>query len=159
MRNAERLSSEGGREEGKKRLSEPLSPAPITSGIAMLRTGVDMIEIERIAQAVTRHGQRFLERVYTADELSYCGRRTESLAARFAAKEAIAKVLGTGIWQAGICWTDLEVIREEVSGAPLVRLHCAARHRAEALSLVEWSLSLSHTRIYAVAFVVAVSQS
>jgi holo-[acyl-carrier protein] synthase len=124
----------------------------------MLHTGVDMIEIERIAQAVDRHGQRFLARVYTADELSYCGKRMESLAARFAAKEAIAKVLGTGVWQADILWTDLEVIREEASGAPSVRLHNAALRRAEDLGLVEWSLSLSHTRIYAVAFVVAVSQ-
>jgi holo-[acyl-carrier protein] synthase len=125
----------------------------------MLHTGVDIIEIERIAQAVTQHGQRFLTRVYTAHELSYCGKRIESLAVRFAAKEAMAKALGTGVWQAGICWTDLEIIREEVSGAPSVRLHNAALRRAEDLGLIEWSISLSHTRIYAVAFVVAVSHS
>ncbi|MBX3002168.1 MAG: holo-ACP synthase, partial [Caldilineaceae bacterium] len=65
----------------------------------MLRTGVDIIEIERIAQAVDQHGQRFLSRVYTPQELSYCGKRIASLAARFAAKEAIAKALGTGVWQ------------------------------------------------------------
>lgn len=118
-----------------------------------------MIEIERIAQAVDRHGQRFLERVYTAEELTYCGGRVASLAVRFAAKEAIAKALGTGVWQEGILWTDLEVIREDASGAPSARLHNAALRRAEALGLIEWSLSLSHTRIYAVAFVVAASQS
>jgi holo-[acyl-carrier protein] synthase len=121
----------------------------------MLRTGVDMIEIERIAQAVDRHGQRFLARIFTADELSYCGGRVESLAVRFAAKEAIAKALGTGAWRTGICWTDLEVIRDAESGAPAVRLHNAALHRAQDLGLVEWSLSLSHTRSQAVAFVVA----
>jgi holo-[acyl-carrier protein] synthase len=124
----------------------------------MLRTGVDIIEIERIAQAVDRHGQRFLARVYTAEELAYCGQRVASLAARFAAKEAIAKALGTGVWQEGILWTDLEVIREEASGAPAVRLHNAALRRAQELGLSEWSLSLSHSRDYAVAFTVAMER-
>lgn len=124
----------------------------------MLHTGVDIIEIERIAQAVDRHGQRFLARVYTAEELAYCGQRVASLAVRFAAKEAIAKALGTGVWQEGILWTDLEVIREEATGAPAVRLHNQALHRAQDLGLVEWSLSLSHTRSHALAFAVAMGR-
>lgn len=125
----------------------------------MLRTGVDIVEIERIAKAVTRHGERFLHRIYTVDELDYCRGRVESLAARFAAKEAIAKALGTGGWRVGVCWTDMEVGRDLVSGAPSVHLHNAALRHAEALALVEWSLSLSHSQIYAVAFVVALGRS
>jgi len=72
-----------------------------------LRTGVDMIEIERVDQAITAHGDRFLDRVYTSAELAYCRGRRESLAARFAAKEAVAKALGTGIWRQGVTWTDI----------------------------------------------------
>jgi holo-[acyl-carrier protein] synthase len=124
----------------------------------MIRTGVDIVEIERINKAIVQHGERFLSRIYTLDELDYCCGRVESLAARFAAKEAIAKALGTGGWRAGICWTDLEVARDVESGAPSVRLHNAARHHADALALVEWSLSLSHSKTYAVAFVVAVGR-
>lgn len=125
----------------------------------MIRTGVDIVEIERIAHAVTRHGERFLQRIYTPDELGYCHGRVESLAARFAAKEAIAKALGTGGWRGGVRWTDLEVVRDSESGAPSVRLHNAALRHAEALDLHQWSLSLSHSRIYAIAFVVAVEKS
>src|SRR5690606_23074554 len=107
----------------------------------MIRTGVDIIEIDRIRLAVERYGDRFLRRVYTAEELAYCGHRAESLSARFAAKEAIAKALGTGSWRSGICWTDLEVIRDEESGAPAVRLHNGASVLAVNLALQEWSLS------------------
>lgn len=121
----------------------------------MLRTGVDMIEIQRVAQAVAAHGNRFLARVYTQDELAYCGREARLLAVRFAAKEAIAKALGTGIWRDGIGWTDLEVVRDGESGAPQVRLHHAAEERARALALTEWSISLSHSQQHAIAFVVA----
>ena len=89
----------------------------------MLRTGVDLVEIERIRKSIQRHGVRFLNRVYTVDELSYCQGRVESLAARFAAKEATSKALGTGIWRNGIGWTDIEVGRDPKSGAPHLLLH------------------------------------
>ncbi len=122
----------------------------------MLRTGVDIIEVERVAGAVAAHGRRFLQRVYTEDELAYCRAQPHSLAVRFAAKEAIAKALGTGVWRDGICWTDLEVVRNTESGEPQVRLHNLAEQRAQALGLTEWSVSLSHSQAYAVAFVVAI---
>jgi holo-[acyl-carrier protein] synthase len=121
----------------------------------MLRTGVDSIEIERLTHAVDRFGARFLDRIFTPTELDDCGQRIESLAGRFAAKEAVAKALGTGIWRAGIGWTDIEVRRDSVSGAPHLSLHGAAATRAADLGLNEWSLSISHDRSRALAFVVA----
>lgn len=119
----------------------------------MLYTGVDLIEIARLRAAVERHGVRFLARVFTPAEITLCSGRAESLAARFAAKEAVAKALGTGIWRSGIGWTDVEILREQ-SGAPLLRLHGGAAQRAAALGIGAWSLSLSHDRERAVAFVV-----
>lgn len=121
----------------------------------MLRTGVDTIEIARVQAAIDRHGDRFLQRVYTEGELVDCRGRAESLAARFAAKEAVAKALGTGIWRGGVNWSDIEVRRHKTSGAPILLLHSAAGDLAEELELTEWSLSLSHDRTNALAFVVA----
>ena len=121
----------------------------------MLRTGVDIIELERLRVAIARHGQRFLQRVYTPAELTHCADRLESLAGRFAAKEAVAKALGTGIWRNGIRWTDIEILRDPENGAPLLTLHHTAARHAQSLNLQEWSISLSHTHTQAVAFVVA----
>jgi len=121
-----------------------------------LRTGVDLIEIDRIRRAVDWHGDRFLRRVFTAAELAQSGGRYESLAGKFAAKEAAAKALGTGIWRHGIRWTDIEVHKDLSSGAPALRLYAAAHSRAMLLHLDEWSISISHDRTHAVAFVVAV---
>ncbi len=124
----------------------------------MLRTGVDLIEIERIKRAVDQHGDRFLERVYTATERQDCQQRVESLAARFAAKEAVAKALGTGIWRQGVEWVDIEIVRDPTSGAPSLLLHRAAADHAQHLGLTEWSVSLSHDRERAIAFVVAMTR-
>lgn len=121
----------------------------------MLRTGVDLIEIGRVKRAIDQHGVRFLQRVYTAAEQQECQGRTESLAARFAAKEAVAKALGTGIWRHGVDWTDIEILRDPTSGAPQLVLHRAATDHAHKLRLTEWSVSLSHDRERAIAFVVA----
>ncbi|MEZ4866935.1 MAG: holo-ACP synthase [Caldilineaceae bacterium] len=121
----------------------------------MLRTGVDLIEIARVEAAIARHGARFLARVFTNQEQESCQGRVESLAGRFAAKEAVAKALGTGIWRKGIDWTDIEVVRDPATGAPQLLLHRAAACTAAALGLTEWSLSLSHDRERAIAFVVA----
>lgn len=123
----------------------------------MLRTGVDLIEIERIKRAIDQHGPRFLERIYTAAERQDSQQRIESLAARFAAKEAVAKALGTGIWRQGVDWTDIEIVRDPDSGAPSLLLHRAAADQARQLGLTEWSVSLSHDRDHAIAFVVAIS--
>jgi len=124
----------------------------------MFTIGVDIVEVERIRQAVTRWGDRFLSRVYTLDELAYCGQRMTSLAGRWAAKEAVSKALGTG-WaaqdphEAGwIDWTEIEVVRQP-SGQPTVRLHGKALARARALGIAGWQLSMSHTDDHAVAMV------
>ena len=118
----------------------------------MLTTGVDIIEIPRIKQTFDRYGERFLKRVFTPDEITYCRGRAPNLAGRFAAKEATMKALGTGV--RGVSWKDIEVIRAE-SGAPSVKLHGRAKARAERLQVVEISLSISHSREFAVAVVVA----
>lgn len=117
--------------------------------------GVDIIEIERIKQVFQRHGERFLQRVYTAAEIAYCRGRVPELAARFAAKEAVSKALGTGIvGRGGIFWQEVEVL-PDAQGKPLVHLHGRAQDRAESLGLKEFAISLSHSQAYAVAFVVA----
>ncbi len=118
----------------------------------MLRTGVDIIEVSRIEQAAARHGERFYRRFYTQGERDRCGDRFSAYAARFAAKEAVAKALGTGIGD--MQWTDIEVVQDE-RGKPDVLLHGAASQIARDLGLHEWSISLSHTHEHAVAFVVA----
>ena len=118
----------------------------------MLTTGVDIIEIPRIQQVLDRYGQRFLDRIFTPGEIAYCRGRAPHLAGRFAAKEATMKALGTGI--RGVSWKDIEVTREE-SGAPSVKLHGRAEERAKRMRVGEISLSMSHSREYAVAFVVA----
>lgn len=125
----------------------------------MIYSGVDLIEISRIWTAKVRHGERFLQRVYTPRELDQCQGRVESLAGRFAAKEAAAKALGTGIWRQGIVWTDFEVRRDEGSGAPILLLYGAAAARAQALGWSSWSVSLSHDRERAIALVVALGES
>ena len=118
----------------------------------MLSTGVDIIEIPRIKKTLDRYGERFLKRIFTPDEIAYCRGRSPNLAGRFAAKEATMKALGTGV--RGVGWKDIEVIRAE-SGAPSVKLHGRAKVRAEMLQVSELSLSISHSREFAVAFVVA----
>lgn len=121
----------------------------------MLSTGVDIIEISRVGRVLERYGQRFLDRVYTPEEIAYCRGRAPNLAARFAAKEATMKALGTGV--RGVGWKDIEVVRHE-SGAPAIRLHGRAKRRAKRLGLQEIALSLSHSREYAVASVVILHQ-
>jgi holo-[acyl-carrier protein] synthase len=118
-----------------------------------LRTGVDLIEIERLEQVIARHGARFLERVYTPAELEEVGNNLASLAARFAAKEAVAKALGTGI--GAIAWREIE-IRRGPQREPQLCLYGQARVLADSLGLVDWSLSLSHSASHAIAMVVAV---
>ncbi len=123
----------------------------------MLTTGVDLVEIARVERALSRHGDRFLERVFTPAEVLYCRARPAELAARFAAKEAVAKALGVGMRMMardGISWREAEIVGD-LRGKPLVRLHGRAAERAEELGLTEWAVSLSHTHEHAIAFVVA----
>jgi holo-[acyl-carrier protein] synthase len=120
----------------------------------MLECGVDLVEIARIERAATRLGQRFLKRVYTERELEYCRGRGPQLAARFAAKEAAAKILGTGLWREGVSWQQIEVVND-ANGKPRLNLSGEAAQRATQLGLREWSVSLSHSRGDAIAFIVA----
>lgn len=120
----------------------------------MLCTGIDLIEVERVALAVARYGERFTRRVYTDGEIAYCQGRVTSLAARFAAKEAVSKLLGVGIQHRdGVDWREIEVVSAE-NGFPTVVLYGKAQNRARALGLRELALSFSHTREHAIAFVV-----
>lgn len=119
----------------------------------VLRTGVDLIELDRVGEVVSRHGKRYLERIYTAAELEQSHANTQYLAGRFAAKEAVAKALGTGIGDVG--WLEIEILGDE-QNAPTLNLSGAAARRAESLGLVEWSVSISHSMTHAVAFAVAI---
>lgn len=120
----------------------------------MLRTGVDIIEVARVKSAALRHGERFYRRFFTAAERAYCDGRYTALAARFAAKEAVAKALGTGIGD--VRWVEIEITPDERC-KPEVCLHGAAARLAAELGLTEWSISLAHTHEHAIAFVVAMS--
>ncbi len=114
--------------------------------------GVDIIELGRVAAALRRHGGRFLGRVYTPLEAAVSRGRLPELAARFAAKEAVMKALGTGA--RGVAWREIEVLPNR-RGKPLVYLHGRARQRADHIGLQGLDVSMSHSRRYAVAFVVA----
>ena len=118
----------------------------------MIRTGVDIIEIERVARAIERHGARFYSRFFTEREVEDSRWQAAALAARFAAKEAVAKALGTGIGV--VAWTEIEIIRGP-QRQPELRLHGTAARLAAELGLSEWAVSLSHTHQHAVAFAVA----
>jgi len=118
-----------------------------------LATGVDLIEIDRIAEIVARHGKRYLERIYTPAEIEICGKHAGSLAGRFAAKEAVSKALGCGIGD--IEWKEIEILGNE-QNAPVLHLHGKAAQKAYVLGLKSWSLSLSHSQSHAIAFVVAI---
>jgi len=117
-----------------------------------LSTGIDLIEIERIREAIERHGDKFIARIFTEAEQRECGGRMASLAARFAAKEATAKALGCGIGD--VSWLDIEV-RGNENNAPQLYLHGEGKKMAKKLGLSTWSVSLSHTASQAIAFVVA----
>ena len=121
----------------------------------MTSVGVDLLEVNRIETAITRYGERFLMRVFTEDELAYCKSQPQQLAARFAAKEAVSKALGTGIQHpVGVGWREIEIIAD-ARGKPMVRLSGSAARRAAEIGLRTFALSLSHTRDHAIAMVVA----
>lgn len=117
-----------------------------------LAVGTDIIEIARIQRSLNDFGERFLKRVYTAREREWYGDRVNELAARFAAKEATSKALGTGI--VGIRWQEMEVLPNR-RGKPVLILHGRAAERARTLGLTDFSVSLTHSRTDAMAFVVA----
>jgi holo-[acyl-carrier protein] synthase len=122
----------------------------------VLGLGTDLIETKRLQESIDRFGDRFLERIFTEDEIAYCMRKknaAESFAARFAAKEAAAKALGTGISR-GVSWKEFEV-RREASGRPTLHLSGRAAELAGAMGVRQIQLSLTHSRELALAVVVA----
>lgn len=114
--------------------------------------GVDTVQVPRVQHVLDRHGERFLKRVYTPEEVAYCRGRVPELAARFAAKEAVMKALGTGY--RGVGWRDIETLPDR-RGKPLVYLYGGAKARAEQMGLEGIDISLSHERDYAIAIAVA----
>jgi len=135
----------------------PLSEEQLTRPGAVLSVGVDIVELDRIDQAVKRHGDRFLTRVYTTAELAYCRDRVPELAVRFAAKEAVSKALGVGLYllsAQGIGWHEVEILPDP-RGKPVVHLAGRAEVLAAQQGLHSWAISLSHGREDAIAFVVA----
>jgi len=123
----------------------------------LLTTGVDIIHVPRVLAALERHGERFIQRVFTEREVAASHRYPHELAARFAAKEAVAKALGVGMRvmaRDGVGFHEVETLRD-LRGKPIVVLSGRAAARAQELGLKEWAISLSHEREYAVAFVVA----
>ncbi len=121
-----------------------------------LRTGVDLVEIERLATLNPAIRQRFLQRVFTTKELNDAGDSWATLAGRFAAKEAVSKALRCGIGP--IKWKEIEIIRGD-SGEPILDLHGKAQEIAAQQGLVTWSISISHNQSQAVALVVALGES
>ena len=121
----------------------------------ILGTGIDITEVPRVAESISRFGDRFLHRIYTDGEIRYCeskANRVERYAARFAAKEAAMKALGTG-WSRGIRWRDIEVYRQP-GRRPTIRLHGRAAEFAANMGVKNVSLSLSHTAEQAIASVI-----
>lgn len=119
--------------------------------LSRIPVGADIIEVHRIKQAILTWEDSFLKRIYTDAELENCHMAASSLAARFAAKEAVMKALGTGT--KGLSWRDIEILSNS-DGVPLVRLHCRAQERAEEIGVTGFSVTMSHTKQYAVAFVI-----
>ncbi|MDD4859092.1 MAG: holo-ACP synthase [Dehalococcoidales bacterium] len=117
-------------------------------------TGIDIIEIPRIAQAKGRWGERFLNRIFTEPELRLCRDKPNVLAVRFAGKEAVMKLLGTGV--RGVCWREIEILSHN-TGKPFVRLSGGALKVADKLGLNDIAVSLSHSHEYAVASVFSTS--
>jgi holo-[acyl-carrier protein] synthase len=121
--------------------------------MSVLGHGIDIVETSRIRRLVEEHAEHFLDRCFTPAEQAYCAanpkRYFEHLAGRFAAKEAVMKVLGTG-WRGGIAWTDIEVLKEE-SGQPKISLSGESLQIANQMGISKWHISISHIETHATA--------
>jgi holo-[acyl-carrier protein] synthase len=120
--------------------------------------GIDLVEVARIRDLLTRHGERFKERTFTEGERAYCDSCADPAmhyAARFAAKEAAAKAIGTGLWAQGVDWKDIEVLRAD-TGKPSLKLHRAAESHAESQGVTSSLISITHTRELAMAQVILI---
>jgi holo-[acyl-carrier protein] synthase len=126
----------------------------------ILAHGIDLVDCPRIEQMIQRHGERFIRRVFTENEQAYAQKNkneVEKLAGRFAAKEAVLKLMGTG-WRGRIAWTDIEIINNVV-GQPEVTLDGEVRKIADKLGIKHISVSITHTANFAIASAVALAQS
>jgi holo-[acyl-carrier protein] synthase len=122
--------------------------------------GIDLVDFGRIEQMLSRHGDRFLSRVFTSRECADADavkNRTEKLSGRFAAKEAVMKLIGTG-WRDGVAWTDIEVVND-ASGRPVLNISGKVRELADAAGVGPMTLSITHTGNFAMASVVAPMES
>jgi holo-[acyl-carrier protein] synthase len=119
----------------------------------MVRCGIDLIETRRVQEGIARLGERFLNRFFTAGERAECADHPVRLAARIAAKEAVAKALGTGIGD--VSWREIEILADE-RRRPVLHLHGAAAELSASLGLTQWDISLTHTDEYASAVAVAI---
>lgn len=127
--------------------------------VKIVAHGIDLVDCPRIDEMISRHGERFIDRVFTASEQAYAEgnkNRTEKLAGRFAAKEAILKLMGTG-WRGKIAWTDIEVINNAL-GQPEVTLCGEVKRIAEGLGIRHISVSITHTANFAIASAVALAE-
>lgn len=134
-------------------MSEPKQ----TGGGPVIGIGTDIIECVRIAKMIEKHGELFLHRVYTHNEIAYCSCRksaNQHYAGRWAAKEAVLKALGTG-WSRGIQWTDIEVVNE-IGGRPYIELDGQAKVISQQQGIHKILISISHCRSYAIAYATAV---
>lgn len=120
----------------------------------MARCGIDMIEIQRVENGIAQFGERFLNRFFTSGEREDCGDQPYRLAARIAAKEAVAKALGTGIGD--VKWVEIEIRVNNPRKRPTLRLHGAAATLSGELGLTDWDVSLAHTKDLASAVAIAV---
>jgi holo-[acyl-carrier protein] synthase len=137
-------------------LKRPRRQPNLRKSTMIVGLGTDIVEIVRIGQMIERHGEHFLQRVFTEDEIRYCQKRKESyqhFAGRWAAKEAVMKTLGTG-WTRGVGWLDIEVATKR-SGQPVVVIKGTARDIATQLGIDEVLITISHCRAYATATAIA----
>lgn len=124
--------------------------------MGILAHGIDLVDFPRIEEMIKRHGKRFINRIFTANEQAYADKnrnRVEKYAGRFAAKEAVLKLIGTG-WRGKIAWTDIEVINN-ASGQPQVTLNGEVKKIADKLEISQISISITHTANFAIASAVA----
>ena len=121
----------------------------------ILRSGIDLVEINRFSNLKPELRERFLHRVFTDQEMEDCGGHDQKFAGRFAVKEAVAKALGTGIGP--VSWKEIEIITQQ-NGEPFLVLYNKAHEIAEKLGLVQWSISISHTSQHAIGLAVAIGE-
>jgi len=134
-------------------------PDPASKSSRVIGLGTDIIECARIGEMILKHGELFLHRVFTQEEIAYCSSRKTSnqhYAGRWAAKEAALKALGTG-WAKGIQWTDIAV-SHQLGGKPIITIEGVAAEIAKEQGIAEILLSISHCRHYAVAYCIAVGE-